>query len=174
MKKIVVWMLSSILLLGSFSSQVYAEETKNTDSCKIEQIQEKDSQNEKSKQSDDSKEIRDLKEKNELLKLGVPNEITLNQWYPDKIYKAPIKRSYKDKEKIDLSGLEIEFVKVIKNDKGEYEKLSEIISYEIFKEKYRGWIFTLKTEVAEISKAINGKMEIKFSFILKDMENSMK
>lgn len=174
MKKIVVWMLSSILLLGSFSSHVYAEEIKNTDSCKIEQVQEKDSQNEKSKQYDDSKEIRDLKEKNELLKLGVPNEITLNQWYPDKVHKVPIKRSYKDKEKIDLSGLEIEFVKVIKNDKGEYEKVSEIISYEIFKEKYRGWSFLLKTEIAEISKAINGKMEIKFSFILKDIENSMK
>lgn len=167
MKKIAVMMLSILLLTGSLSNNVFAEE--NTNSCKIEQVKE-----EKQAENEKQKEIEELKEKNELLKLGIPSDIALNQWYPNVITKLPTKTKYHDKEKIDLSGMEIEFIRAIKTEKGTYEKVSEKVSFDKLKEGYRGWKFNLKTEVADLTKTQNGKMQIYFSFTLKNTEESMK
>lgn len=167
MKKIAVMMLSVLLLMGSLSNNVFAKE--NTNSCKIEQVKEENkSDNEK------QKEIDELKQKNELLNLGIPSDIRLNQWYPNAITKLPTKTKYVDKEKIDLSGMEIEFIRAIKTEKGTYEKVSEKVSFEKLKENYRGWKFNLKTEIADITKTQNGKMQIHFSFTLNNTEESMK
>lgn len=170
-KKIAVMMLSSMLLVGSLSNHVYAKEFNGEDINQIEQVKIDSKDNvDLEKQN----EIEQLKEKNELLKLGIPSDIELNQWYPNAISKLPTKLKYKDKEKIDLSGMEIEFVKAIKTDKGIYEKVSENVSFEKLKETHKGWQFYLKTDIADLSKTVNGKMAIHFSFILSNIEKSKK
>lgn len=170
-KKIAVMMLSSILLVGSLSNNVYAEDSKGEDIYQTEQVK---IDNKDNLDLEKQNEIELLKEKNELLKLGIPSDIELNQWYPSSISKLPTKLKYKDKEKIDLSGMEIEFVKAIKTDKGTYEKVSENISFEKLKEIHKGWTFYLKTEIADLSKTVNGKMAIHFSFVLSNIEESKK
>lgn len=118
-------------------------------------------------------EIETLKEEIKKAKTDIPQNITVGMWYPETIMKFPTKRQYKDNENIDLSGMKIRFTKYIKEN-DEYKMIEEDVDYDVFKNEVYGWKFNLKTPKAIYNKDTNGKMQIKFSFVLKNKEKAMK
>lgn len=113
-----------------------------------------------------------LKDEVKRAKLNIPNDIKIGQWYPETIIKYPTKRQYKNNEDIDLSGMQVRFSKYVKEN-DEYKMINEEVDFETFKNEIHGWEFRLKTPKAIYNKDTNGKMQIKFSFVLKNDKKSM-
>lgn len=117
-------------------------------------------------------DIAKLKDEVKRIKIELPKDIKIGQWYPETIIKYPTKRQYKNNEYIDLTGMKIRFTKYVKEN-DEYKVINEEVDYEIFKNETHGWEFKLKTPKAIYNKETSGKMQIKFSFVLKNKEKSM-
>ncbi len=117
-------------------------------------------------------DIAKLKDEVKRIKVDLPKDIKIGQWYPETIIKYPTKRQYKNNEYIDLTGMKIRFTKYAKEN-DEYKVINEEVDYEIFKNETHGWEFKLKTPKAIYNKETSGKMQIKFSFVLKNKEKSM-
>ncbi|QWQ38624.1 hypothetical protein KMP11_06670 [Gemella sp. zg-570] len=117
-------------------------------------------------------EVIKLKDDIKRTNVDMPKDIKIGQWYPETIIKFPTKRQYKHNDDIDLSGMVIRFTKYIKEN-NEYKMVHEDIAYATFKNETHGWEFNLKTPKAIYNKDTNGKMQIKFSFVLKNQDKSM-
>ena len=123
-------------------------------------------------------EVSNLKDEVRRVNISIPrgninmsNDINIGQWFPERIVRFPNKRQYVNNEMIDLSGMVICFTKYIK-EYGEYKAIHEDVVYDMFRNEIHGWQFNLKTPIALYNKDTNGKMQIKFSFILRNLENS--
>lgn len=117
-------------------------------------------------------EISKLKDEVKRTNLDIPKDIKIGQWYPETIIKNPTKRQYKNNEDIDLTGMKIRFTKYVKEN-DEYKIINEDVDYSTFEDETHGWEFKLKTPKAIYNRDTNGKMQIKFSFVLKNEKKSM-
>ncbi len=115
----------------------------------------------------------DICDKSEFMKMNLPKDIRLTQWYPEKIIEFPSKRNYDDGEEISLDGMKMKFARVIKVD-GHYKKETLNAEYKELKENFKGWKCKLKTKVARYDEKTKGKMEIKFTMKLIDFDKSVK
>lgn len=105
--------------------------------------------------------------------MSLPDGISLNQWYPERLVSLPKKLSYYDGDDIDLDKMVFRFVRYVKKDKKiQYEEID--VEYKDFKVEFKGWNFKLKTKKTLLSSATNGKMKIEFSFVLKDKDKSFR